>query len=147
MTKNFTLAENITTENNQNFIVNRECPTYKVIFRLQSNDSTDLKKVLRDEVPINIGEFYNSISSRFEVPVDGVYMFTINAGFIAGIARIELRINDNVKSSVFKNNLEEVTPINLTSIEQCQRGDFVEYYYRGIPDQGNTFIGTGHLLG
>ena len=42
MTKNFTLAENITTENGQNFIVNREVPAYKMTFR--TANSNEVKK-------------------------------------------------------------------------------------------------------
>jgi len=145
MTKNFTLAENITTENGQNFIVNREVPAYKVTFRSDPTGISETKKLLRDTVDLNVGEYYNSVSSRFEVPVSGVYVYTLQGSFKPGVARIELHINDEIRAVNSKNTFEELTPISLYTIEMCEQGDFVEYSYQGIPISG--FYGTGFLLG
>ena len=148
MTKNFTLAENITTENNQNFIVNREVPAYKITFRTAS--SNEVKKLLRNYVRVNIGEHYNTISSRFEVPVAGTYVYTFQGSFGPGVAQIELRINDEIRAINYKNTLEEFSSVSLYTIEMCEQGDFVEYFYRGDPKENDTqdgFFGTGFLLG
>ena len=148
MTKNFTLAENITTENNQNFIVNREAPAYKVTFRTAS--SNEVKKLLRNHVRVNIGEHYNIVSSRFEVPVAGAYVYTLQGSFGPGVAQIELRINDEIRAINYKNTLEEFSSVSLYTIEMCEQGDFVEYFYRGDPKENDTqdgFFGTGFLLG
>ena len=145
MTKNLTLAENITTENNQNFIVNRERPAYKVTFRSEPTDVSEVKKLLRNTIDLNIGEYYNSVSSRFEVPVSGVYVYTLQGSFKPGVAQIELHVNDETRALNYKNTMEEMTPMSLYTIEMCEQGDFVEYFYQGIPISG--FYGTGFLLG
>ena len=148
MTKNFTLAENITTENGQNFIVNREVPAYKMTFR--TANSNEVKKTIRNHIRVNIGNYYNTVNSRFEVPVTGAYVYTLQGTFGPGIAQIELRINDEVRAINYKNTMEEFSSVSLYTIEMCEQGDFVEYFYRGDPkenDNQDGFFGTGFLLG
>ena len=147
MTKNFTLAKDVSDIAGKIIKGNSSVPAFKTTFRTQAT-STDIDKCLRETLVFNNGGFFNEVSSRFETPVDGFYFFSIQSSFGPGVALFELRINSTSQATVYKNTMEEWTPLSLTSVEHLAAGDLVEFYYRGTPRTGdNSFLGTGYLIG
>ena len=148
MNKNFHLAKDISNISNHIVKANAGVPAFKTTFRTRATTSNNIDKCLRDTVIVNNGGFFNEVSSRFEPPVDGFYFFSIQSSFGPGIALFELRINSTVQATVYKNTMEEWTPLSLSSVEHLAVGDMVEFYYRGTPyTADNSFLGTGYLIG
>ncbi len=148
MNKNFHLAKDISNIADHMVKRNSGVPAFKTTFRTQETSGTDIDKCLRDTVIFNNGEFFNEVSSRFEPPIDGFYFFSIQSSFGPGIALFQLQINSSIQATVYKNTLEEMTPMSLTSVEHLAAGDIVEFYYRGAPyTADNSFIGSGYLIG
>ena len=148
MTKNFHLAKDISNISDKIIKANAGVPAFKTSFRTRATTSNNIDKCLRDVVTVNNGGFFNEVSSRFESPVDGFYFFSIQASFGPGIALFELRINSTTQATVYKNTMEEMSPMSLTSIEHIAAGDLVEIYNRGTPHTAdNSFIGCGNLIG
>ena len=148
MNKNFHLAKDISNISGHIVKGNYSVPAFKTSFRTRATTSNNIDKCLRNVVTVNNGGFFNEVSSRFEPPVDGFYFFSIQASFGPGIALFELRINSTTQATVYKNTMEEMSPMSLTSIEHIAAGDLVEFYYRGTPHMAdNSFLGTGYLIG